>query len=342
MAGAPWVEPWADRDVLFDIAQKQLDMTPGEVMIDTLNDVEDTKGNNGDHGTLSVTNLRMIWESRKRTRINLSIGYACIANISIRNTESKLRGNTRALFILCKVKDTRYQFIFTNVVPDTPRLFTTVLAVHRAYESTPLYRNVKLRGAVVKEKQLVILPHEEIYQMVDGVWNLANDSGTLGVMYITNIRVVWFSQTNELYNVSLPYIHVAELQKRELKFGKVMVLKTSQANKGYVLGFRIDPEERLMQVMRKIHRLREVALACPIYGIDHETSPDVAAPIISTEPENDDVVIVPQTTADACAAYFAEEAPREKATTPVFSAALGLAIEPLRAGMTLESLWAVQ
>ncbi len=33
----------------------------GEVLIDSLNEVEDTKGNNGKHGRLLVTNLRVIW-----------------------------------------------------------------------------------------------------------------------------------------------------------------------------------------------------------------------------------------------------------------------------------------
>ncbi len=50
------------------------------------------------------------------------------------------------------------------------------LLLQRAFESTPLYRNIKLRGAVVQDRQLVVLPHEEVYQMVDGAWNLANDA----------------------------------------------------------------------------------------------------------------------------------------------------------------------
>eukprot|EP00048_Salpingoeca_helianthica_P020034 m.4463 g.4463 ORF g.4463 m.4463 type:complete len:346 (+) comp4321_c0_seq2:1850-2887(+) len=338
----PYVDPWADREIQFDMPRKQLELVPGEVLIDSLGDVEDTKGNNGDHGHLYVTNLRLMWDSVKRPQINLSIGYAAIINISVRTAESRLRGSSKALFILCKAKDTRYQFIFTNVVPNTPRLFTTVLTVHRAFETTPLYRNVKLRSTVVQDRQLLILPHEEIYEMVDGVWNLANDAGTLGALFVTNIRVVWFAHNNELYNVSLPYIHMADVSKREIKFGKVLVFKTSQSNRGFVLGFRIDPEERLNEVVRKVSRLREIALACPIFGVDFEVTPDVVQPAPAAAPEADDVQILPTTTTDACAAYFAEDRPADLAARgPEFSSALGLAIEPLRAGVTLESLWAV-
>lgn len=65
--------------------------------------------------------------------------------LTIKAAESKLRGNTRALFIVAKVKQSKYQFVFTHVVQDTPRLFTTVRAVHTAYDSSRLYREVFFR-----------------------------------------------------------------------------------------------------------------------------------------------------------------------------------------------------
>ena len=38
----------------------------------------------------------------------------------------------------------RFQFIFTNCVPNTPRLFTTIQAVHRAYQTSTVYREVQI------------------------------------------------------------------------------------------------------------------------------------------------------------------------------------------------------
>ena len=58
--------------IRFDVPFGLLTPRRGEVEIDTINAVEDTKGNNGEKGQLSVTNLRIIWCSHKDPRTNLS------------------------------------------------------------------------------------------------------------------------------------------------------------------------------------------------------------------------------------------------------------------------------
>jgi hypothetical protein len=40
------------------------------------------------------------------------------------------------------------------------------------------------------------------------VWNLAKESGSLGVMFVTNLRVVWYSENNINLNVSVPYLRI--------------------------------------------------------------------------------------------------------------------------------------
>lgn len=35
-------------------------------------------------------------------------------------------------------------------------------AVFRAYETTKLYRDLKLRGAIIRDKTLNLLPHEQV------------------------------------------------------------------------------------------------------------------------------------------------------------------------------------
>jgi hypothetical protein len=45
----------------------------------------------------------------------------------------------------------------------------------RAYISSRAYRELKLRGAVVKDGQLRILPLEQIYNTISGIWNLSSD-----------------------------------------------------------------------------------------------------------------------------------------------------------------------
>ena len=37
----------------------------------------------------------------------------------------------------------------------------------RSYDTTKLYRDLKLRGAIIKDKELVRLPQEQIYENID-------------------------------------------------------------------------------------------------------------------------------------------------------------------------------
>jgi Bardet-Biedl syndrome 5 protein len=63
---------WQDREIFFDCKPSQLNDRPGEKVIDSINSVEDTKGNNGERGALIITNLRIKWISHTNTKINLS------------------------------------------------------------------------------------------------------------------------------------------------------------------------------------------------------------------------------------------------------------------------------
>ena len=49
------------------------------------------------------------------------------------------------------------------------------------------------------------------------LWEINNcshfsDQGNLGTMIVTNVRVVWFANMNELFNISIPYIQIATVQ----------------------------------------------------------------------------------------------------------------------------------
>jgi Bardet-Biedl syndrome 5 protein len=59
----------------------------------------------------------------------------------------------------------------------------------RSYETSKLYRDLKLRGAIIKDKALIMLPDEDVYNKVDGVWNLSSDQGNLGTFFVTNVCI---------------------------------------------------------------------------------------------------------------------------------------------------------
>lgn len=115
---------WEDREIRFDAPTSQLECRPGETVIEALvretsvpsirsthtgsaartracpparclqDPVEDTKGNNGEPGELLITNLRLIWVSKKSKRTNISIGYNCVTNLQIKTASSRLKGQS--------------------------------------------------------------------------------------------------------------------------------------------------------------------------------------------------------------------------------------------------------
>ena len=88
-----------------------------------------------------------------------------------------------------------------------------VMFTFRAFNSSKMYRELKLRGAILENKNLKLLPMEEIVSTVNGVWNLSSDQGNLGTMIITNVRVVWYANMNDLFNISIPFIQIASVSQ---------------------------------------------------------------------------------------------------------------------------------
>lgn len=81
---------WQDRDIRFDSPLRDLVMRKGEEVVEQFDRVEDTKGNSGDEGRLTITSLRLLWQSKAKPRINLSVGLSCITSISNRTLHNKV------------------------------------------------------------------------------------------------------------------------------------------------------------------------------------------------------------------------------------------------------------
>ncbi|KFP72337.1 Bardet-Biedl syndrome 5 protein, partial [Acanthisitta chloris] len=211
----------------------------------------------------------------------------------------------------------------------------------RAYETSKMYRDLKLRSALIQNKQLRLLPQEQIYDQISGVWNLSSDQGNLGAFFITNVRIVWHASMNDSFNVSIPYLQIRSIKMRDSKFGLALVIESSQQSGGYVLGFKIDPVEKLQEAVKEINSLHKVYSANPIFGVDYEME-EKPQPLedLTVEQVPDDVEIESDEHTDAFVAYFADEN-KQHDREPVFSEELGLAIEKLKDGFTLQGLWEV-
>ena len=240
---------------------------------------------------------------------------------------------------MTKFNSARFEFIFTNLVKNSPRLFTTVQAVHRAYETSKLYRDLKLRCAIIREKELMLLPKENLNSKINGVWNLSSDQGNLGTMYISDVRVVWFANLAENFNVSIPYMQIKSVKVRDSKFGPAFVIETTQQAGAYMLGFRIDPAERLHEVYKEVCALHSVYSKQPVFGVDF-TLEDVAPKLseLRVPVTQDGVDIIEENATDAFAAYYADGA-KNADRKPVFNEELGLAVEKPRDNVPISTLW---
>ncbi|XP_047034708.1 Bardet-Biedl syndrome 5 protein homolog [Helicoverpa zea] len=334
---------WEDREVLFDLPFTYLRLRPGEKIFDRIEPIEDTKGNSGTKGRMVVTNLRIIWHSMASPRINLSIGLNCILSTNTKVVNSGLRGTTQALNVLAAYKSNKYEFIFTNLSPNCVRHYTSVAGVHKAYTASRMYRDLKLRGAIIHNKQLRMLPLEKICLNEHSIWNLSSDSGNLGTLVVTNVRIVWVADVNDAFNVSMPYITIESIAVKDSKFGEALVFVVRPQSGGYVLGFRADPRERLRPLVNELQALHQAYTEKPIFGIELTWHNEDAKPDVDDIEELEEICEPRGEMGPNL--YLASQMAQNKGdaeSPPVYSPYLGLAIEPLKEGFTLKSLFEVQ
>ncbi|KAL0213584.1 hypothetical protein RCL1_007210 [Eukaryota sp. TZLM3-RCL] len=330
-----------DLEVRFDVPVSSLQERPGECRIDQLSSVEDTKGGLGLQGILVVTNLRIIWFNPNKPKQNLSIGWNTVRQLTIQAPLSSTRASSRALHVNAFCASSAYEFVFTHCVPGTPRLFSTVQAVHRAYDTSRLYRELKLRGSLFSDGRLNVLPLETIYEQIPSVWNLAADQGNLGSLVLTNLRIVWHANATPNFNVSVPYLKISQIKIRKSKFGPALVVQTSAHAGGFVLGFRVDPMEKLQNVNQAIMNLYKLYCDSPIYGIQYtmeESPPPLEQLKVTKQTEN---LALRDDEFSSSAGAYVTDGGEGRDRPPVYSTELGLAIEALHDGVSVKDLWQI-
>lgn len=350
---------WQDREIRFDDSNRVFHLRENtEEVFATFQQVEDSKGNKGHLGTLLVTNLRLIWWSERRRTINLSIGYYCVTNVSLQSAESKLvSGSAEALHVMANYGTSRFVFIFTHVTKSSKadngvgqgkeRLFNTVMATWRAYDTTRVYREIRVRTAMIHKGNVILLEGEEIRTKMEGVSSIGKDQGQLGTLVTTNLRVVWFALESDSFNVSVPFMQVIEVRTQESKYGVALVIETSTYAGSFTLGFRIDPPESLHRMFLEVTSLWKLWSAHPFLGIKVNVASSMASsstapqPVVAPVDSDDAPSVVQEAPADGLAAYYADEGQKATDRVPVYEPTIGLAVEKLRKGVTMQSLWEV-
>jgi hypothetical protein len=62
---------------------------------------------------------------------------------------------------------------------------------------------------------------------------------------------------------------------RESKFGPALVVECAESGGGYVLGFRIDPKEKLQSVHKELLSLQKVYGQVPLFGVQFKVGEQV-------------------------------------------------------------------
>ena len=59
-----------------------------------------------------------------------------------------------------------------------------------------------------------------------------------------------------------------------------LVIESSEISGGYVLGFRVDPQEKLEQVFKEISSLHKIYSDNPIFGVEYSRTDKVTTFIV--------------------------------------------------------------
>lgn len=73
-----------------------------------------------------------------------------------------------------------------------------------------MYRDLKLRAALIQNRQLRLLPREQVYDKINGVWNLSSDQVLVQGTLLFNYHCSKFKSYHGLISrkASLPLLNM--------------------------------------------------------------------------------------------------------------------------------------
>ncbi|CAK68129.1 unnamed protein product (macronuclear) [Paramecium tetraurelia] len=314
-----------DRSIHFDITVSKLNMLKGEKTLFMWQDVEDIKGNPDQLGRLIISNVRILWWSERNSSVNLSIGLGTIFHI-----EQKVTNNNRTFGTLFRTKlatGQKYEFNFHS---SDKKLYESLVNIYRLYTQTLLHREIKVQFAMISQKKLNLSEKEQIINQYINTISVANDQQDVsGTLIFTNVRFVWYSATNDLFNISIPWIAVKKISKKTTKGFYTMIVETYQEFGGYFVGYRNNEIDSMIKECIKLHSFY---IENPIYGIE------IQEKLQPTVQKFEEKVQVVQSLYNQAARYRANES-NDTQNDIVYSPELGLAIQKLPEDAKLSDLW---
>lgn len=354
---------WQDVELLFFTSQSNLKLTKGEELISLLEPVEDIQGNPGQMGFMRLTNLRLVWELKQTKSLlntldsafsnkpNLSIGFDTVNHNELKVLPSQLEQQTYSLTIRCSFANKNYVFRFETAGKNASDFMNTFNKIWKAYDNSRVFRDIKMRGAFVSKGELVGLPGEKAFSKHIDVTNMAVDveSACKGAVFLTNYRFLWYSLSQERYNISIPYLLINKLKTKVGKTGPSLTILLHKRGGGNIVGFLGPNVERISAELKKhLKRTREM----PGFGINSTlgqelTSSTMLMQSVAQSQVTDEVQIVDSEFNDMQMQSNAYQADDEggkntnERTQIEFNPELMLATEKLPPGASISDLWKI-
>jgi hypothetical protein len=289
----------------------------------------------GQLGQMHITNIRLIWYFPKAPWVNVSIGYRTIQNSQITKSVQNGTSIDDILFIRCKEGTKTYEFAFgaSRAQKCVFRFFEFAI---QNYDSSTLLREQKLRTALLEEGKLILMNNEQVIIHLDGVANFSGEVAKFGIATVTNYRFVWCSEIVMNFNVSIPLILLPELKLAQSKrYGKCLYLRLFSNGIGFLYGFTLQPEQRLVEFVTALERIRAAAARLPLLTPPISTEPVIVGEKMS--PVEEDCELLEN---DPTLRYIPCDIIGSGGNEfIVYDATLGLAIESLPDGETLSERW---
>jgi hypothetical protein len=88
-------------------------------------------------------------------------------------------------------------------------------------------------------------------------------------VYLTNVRLAWFAINNEAFNISIPWICIKAIKRKDVKGVPSMIVETKGQAGGYIVGYRGPDVEK---VLVEASKMLQFFIESPVLGVEMEFS----------------------------------------------------------------------
>ncbi|CAL6030586.1 Basal_body protein [Hexamita inflata] len=278
---------YPDKQILFDQEPGYLKFTVGEKAQYTTRNVVDMLQSKvytaqASQGTLTITNLRVIYVLDSNPMQNISVGYAGVQKILVGNIDqtqkSSIVQQDRTLVLVCSCKSQKYRFEF--LPRGSRQVFDIIQTMYRAYDTSRAYRVTKTRQVM----QNYLLPQEFIEKSLKDVQMISPLSPTplAGTLQLTTYRVLWFCDT---LNVLVPYLDIDSLTEHVLNNVPCVILQVTPPD-GSTQNFTVAFHAFTLQNSDLFNLLVEnvkQAVKSPQFGVNVEEKTEENEELFSTK-----------------------------------------------------------